>query len=148
MHTTIRHQYFFAHPAEDVWEYLTNAELMAQWLMPNDFEPIFGYDFCFKTRPLPQFNVDGIFHCKVLEIVPPKKLVYSWKAGPGDGIITLDSIVVWTLIEKDNGTELQLEHTGFKEIENFALYTGMNDGWAKNMQKINTLLNTAKHGTA
>jgi uncharacterized protein YndB with AHSA1/START domain len=146
MQKTIKHQFFFPNSPEDVWEYLTKAELMQQWLMPNNFELILGYDFQFTTKPIPSLQLDGIFHCKVVEIVPFKRLSYSWKGGPGNGEITLDSLVVWTLIPKDNGTELRLEHSGFKEIENFNVYTGMTDGWLQNIQKIANLLNT-NHGT-
>jgi uncharacterized protein YndB with AHSA1/START domain len=148
MNTSIRQQFFYAHPPEAVWDYLTKAELISQWLMKNDFQPILGHEFQFRTNPLPKFDFDGIAYCKVLEIVPFKKLSYSWKGGPGNGQMSLDSVVVWTLVEKNNGTELQLEHSGFKDIENFAIYTAMTDGWMRNIQKIAELLNTAKHGTA
>jgi uncharacterized protein YndB with AHSA1/START domain len=144
MTKSINHQFFFPHPPETVWEYLTKPELMEQWLMKNDFQPIVGLDFQFMTKPIPSLNVDGIFHCRVLEMVPFKKLSYSWKAGPGDGKITLDSLVVWTLHPKDKGTELFLVHSGFSEIENFAIYTAMNDGWLKNINKIAERINAAK----
>ncbi|SFQ37544.1 SRPBCC family protein [Parafilimonas terrae] len=146
MQTSIQHKIFFSLPPNIVWEYLTKAELIEQWLMKNDFKPVVGYDFKFTTRALPNFNFDGVVYCKVLEVTPFKKLVYSWKGGPGNNKITLDSIVEWTLHEKDNGTELELNHTGFREADRnmFAL---MNTGWLKNMQKINELINTAKHGT-
>jgi uncharacterized protein YndB with AHSA1/START domain len=143
----IRHKYFFSHPPELVWEYLTKSELMAQWLMPNNFLPILGYDFEFRIKPVPKLDFDGIVYCKLLEIVPYQKLSYSWKSGPGNGKIDLDSIVVWKLIPKDNGTELLLEHTGFKEIENFNMYSTVSDGWFKNIQKIAELLNGANRET-
>jgi uncharacterized protein YndB with AHSA1/START domain len=146
MQKEINHTYFFPHNAETVWQYLTNAELMALWLMDNDFQPIVGYDFQFKTRPLPNMNFDGNVYCKVLEIQPCKKLVYSWKGGPGDGRITLDSIVTWTLTEKDNDTELQLVHSDFKEVE-FMMYSAMNEGWRKNIHKIADLIKKEVYGT-
>src|SRR5687767_11726104 len=118
MTRSITHQFFFPHPPAAVWEYLTKSELMELWLMKNDFQPVVGHDFQFITKPIPSLNIDGIMYCKVLEIVPLKKLSYSWKCGPGDGKITLDTIVVWTLQPKDNGTELFLVHSGFTEKEN------------------------------
>jgi uncharacterized protein YndB with AHSA1/START domain len=148
MTKSISHKLFYPHSAEVVWQYLTTAELMAQWLMPNDFEPILGYDFQFRIKPLPAMEFDGIVYCKVLEIVPFKKLSYSWKLGPGEGKIAVDSVVAWRLIPKDNGTELSLEHTGFTETANIALYMGMTEGWLKNMQKIAALITSAKHGTS
>jgi uncharacterized protein YndB with AHSA1/START domain len=145
MQRSIKHSFFYSQPPEAIWEYLTNAELMSQWLMPNDFQPIIGYDFQFKIKPIPQFDFDGIVYCKVLEIVPFKKLSYTWKAGPGDGIINLDSIVTWTLITKDNGTELLLDHSGM--MINDGIYSGMNTGWQQNIKKIDTLINSAHDTT-
>jgi len=146
MTKSINHQFFFPHPPEMVWEYLTNAELMAQWLMKNDFQPIVGHDFQFRTNPIPSLDFDGIVYCTVLEIIPFKKLSYSWKSGPGDGKITIDTVVVWELQPKEKGTDLLLEHSGFSETENLNMYAGLTDGWLKNIYKIAERLN-AKHGT-
>jgi uncharacterized protein YndB with AHSA1/START domain len=115
--------------------------------MKNDFQPIIGYDFQFKVNPMPSLNFDGIIYCKVLEIVPFKRLSYSWKSGPGEGRITVDSLVVWTLQPKEDGTELLLEHSGFSEIENFAIYNAMNDGWIKQVHKMTERINAEKYGT-
>lgn len=145
MQRSIKHHFFYSHSPETVWEFLTKAELISQWLMPNNFEPIIGRDFQFKIKPMPQFEFDGIVYCKVLEIIPFKKLSYTWNAGPGDGKINLDSIVTWTLIAKNNGTELLLDHSGL--MENADIYSSMNTGWQQNMGKIDTLLNAAQHGS-
>ena len=146
MTKSIKHQVFFPHPPEAIWEYLTRPELMEQWLMKNDFQPIVGLDFQFRTNPIPSLDFDGIFYCKVLEIVPFKKLSYSWKSGPGDDEITLDSVVVWKLEPKDKGTELFLEHSGFAKKENLNFYNGLTHGWLEKFQKISELLNAAPHG--
>ncbi|HEV7620856.1 MAG TPA: SRPBCC domain-containing protein, partial [Flavisolibacter sp.] len=129
MTKSIQHKFFFPNNPEIVWEYLTKAELIELWLMKNDFQPIIGHDFQFRTKPMPGLNLDGIFYCKVLEMIPFKKLTYSWKGGPGNDNITLDTIVEWNLYAKDNGTELLLKHSGFDEIENLSIYSGMNEGW-------------------
>ena len=144
----IKHQFFFPHPKETVWEYLTKPELMEQWLMKNDFQPIVGLDFQFRTNPIPSLDFDGIFYCKVLEIVPFKKLSYSWKSGPGEGKITLDSVVVWKLEPTDKGTELFLEHRGFAKKENLNFYNGLLHGWVEKLNNIAKLLNAAQHGHA
>ncbi len=147
MAKVIKHQFFFPHPIEKVWEYLTTSELMEQWLMTNDFQPIVGFDFQFKTKPIPSLDFDGIFYCRVLEIVPFKKLSYSWKSGPGEGAITLDSVVVWKLQPTDKGTEVFLEHSGFAKKENLNFYNGLNHGWLEKFEKIDQLLNAAQYGT-
>lgn len=143
MTKSIKHQFFFPHPPETVWEYLTNPELMELWLMKNNFQPIIGVDFQFRTNPIPSLDFDGIFYCKVLEIVPFKKLSYSWKSGPGGGEITLDSVVEWKLLSTDKGTELFLEHSGFAKEENLNFYNGLMHGWLEKLQKIDKLLNAA-----
>ncbi|WP_214226523.1 SRPBCC domain-containing protein [Pedobacter sp. B4-66] len=142
----IKHQFFFSHPVETVWEYLTKSELMEQWLMKNNFQPILGFEFEFRTGPIPSLDFDGIFHCKVLEIIPFKKLSYSWRSGPGEGKITLDSVVVWQLQPTDKGTEVSLEHKGFAKKENLDFYNGLNQGWIEKLNNIANLLNTAQHG--
>lgn len=143
MANSIHHKLFFPHPPEIVWEYLTKSNLMAQWLMENDFEPLLGFDFQFRHNPMPAHNLDGIMYCKVLEIVPYKRLSYSWKAGPGDGKFIMDSIVVWTLYEREGGTELQLDHTGVDS--QLSIYPIINVGWFENMEKILKLINNLKH---
>jgi len=143
----IKHQFFFSHPPEVVWEYLTKPELMELWLMKNNFQPITGTDFQFRTNPIPSLDFDGIFYCRVLEIVPFKKLSYSWQSGPGDGKITLDSVVEWKLQPTDKGTELFLEHSGFEKEENLNFYNGLSHGWLEKFDNIAKHLNTAHHGT-
>jgi uncharacterized protein YndB with AHSA1/START domain len=131
MKKTITHQFAFPHPPEVVWEYLTDSELLAQWLMPNDFKPVLGHQFQFGTKPRLKLGFDGRVFCTVLEIVTHKKLVYSWKGGMGKEKTLLDSVVTWTLTPTDNGTILHLEHTGFKGLKNFIPYIAMNAGWVK-----------------
>jgi len=145
MAASIKHQLFFPHPPESVWEYLTNAELMELWLMKNDFQPIVGHEFQFRVNPVPSLDFDGIVYCEVLEIVPFKKLSYTWKLGPGDGSINVDSVVRWELKPTDKGTELLLDHGGFAILENAGIFNAMDKGWLENMHKIATRLNETNH---
>jgi uncharacterized protein YndB with AHSA1/START domain len=142
----IKHLYFFSHPVETVWEYLTNSKLMAQWLMKNDFQPVVGHNFQFRTGAKAALDFDGIFYCKVLEIEPFKTLSYSWNCGPGEGQITLESVVTWQLEPRENGTEVFLEHRGFARAENLDMYHGLLHGWLEKFQNIENLLNTESHG--
>ncbi|SHL13779.1 Uncharacterized conserved protein YndB, AHSA1/START domain [Chitinophaga jiangningensis] len=136
---SIQHTYFYQQAPAAVWAYLTESELLAQWLMPNDFRAEIGHEFTFRTRPMPAFDFDGIVYCKVLEIEPNKRLTYSWKGGPRPGEITLDTLVEWELHEKEKGTELKLRHTGFQD-KNALIFGIMDSGWLKNMGEIATLL--------
>lgn len=144
----IRHSFSYNHPPEVVWEYLTDATLLSEWLMPNDIKPVLGHRFTFKTKPMPKFGFDGNVHCVVLEMIPNRKLTYSWKGGmPGQKPV-LDTIVVWTLTPTAAGTDVLLEHKGFKGARNWIPYFAMNMGWKKIGKKLRNLINTAIHGTA
>jgi len=143
----IQHQIFYPNPPEVVWDYLTKPELMALWLMESNFQLVVGHEFQFRTKGKPDACFDGVFYCKVLEIVPFKKLSYSWKFGPGNGHKLNNSVVSWTLNAKDNGTELLLIHNGFEETETLPMFALMNEGWLKNIQKILHLINPTIDGT-
>ena len=144
MQSEIKQSWFYTAPPETIWEYLTRAELLSQWVMKNDIKPVIGHHFMFSTRAMPEMDFDGKVYCEILEMVPLKKLVYSWKAGPGDGSTNIDSLVTWTLIPKNEGTELLLEHTGFDEKVNKAIFGAMNNGWKQNMGKIEVLITKEK----
>lgn len=141
MQKEIKNEWIYEQSPNEVWEYLTQAELIALWLMPNNFKPTLGNEFQFQSKPIPSLDLDGIFYCKVLEIVPFQKLIYSWKGGSGNGVFTLNTIVEWTLEKHGNGTKLFLKQSGFKEA-NLAIITAMTNGWHINIQKMITILNT------
>ena len=143
MQNEIKNEWIYEQAPNEVWEYLTRADLIALWLMPNNFQPVPGFEFQFTTKPIPSLDLDGIFQCKILEITPSQKLVYSWKGGPGNGDITLDTIVEWTLERHGNGTKLFLKQSGFKET-NLSIFTAMTGGWNANILKMINHLNAKK----
>ena len=98
---------YLAHPPAQVWRTLTDPELLARWLMPNDFAPVVGHRFTFHTKPRPDLGFDGTVHCEVLELTPERLLRLAWRGG------RLDSTVTWTLRPEGKGTRLFLEHAGF-----------------------------------
>ncbi|MEM9381050.1 MAG: SRPBCC domain-containing protein [Planctomycetota bacterium] len=104
----VRVERTYPHPPEHVWRALTEPELLARWLMPNDFEPRVGHRFTFRTDPGPGF--DGIVRCEVLELVEPERLVLSWRGGP------LDTRVQFELRPEGASTRLIMEHTGFRGL--------------------------------
>ena len=118
------------YPPERIWRTLTRSELLAKWLMPNDFEPVVGYRFTFKTKPMGDW--DGIVHCEVLECVSPQRLRYSWQGGsdsnPQYGS-RLVSDVTWTLAPAGGGTLVRMVHDGFVFPGNRFAYDAMSPGW-------------------
>lgn len=145
MERTIRHLFSYQQPPAIVWDYLTKPELLAQWLMPNDFEPTPGRRFRLTAKPRPRFGFDGNIYCQVLEVVPRKRLVYSWRGGPDSKRVTLDSVVTWTLTETADGTDLLLEHSGFKGMSNYLSFLVMNRGWMRIAKRLRQQLNTSSH---
>ncbi len=144
MKNEIKNEWVYEQPPNEVWKYLAEPELITLWLMPNNFKPMLGYEFQFTTKPIPSLDLDGIFYCKVLEIIPFQKLIYSWKGGSGNGVFTLDTVVEWTLEKHGKGTTLFLKQSGFKET-NLAIFTGMTSGWQTNIQKMINHLSATKN---
>lgn len=110
------------HPPEKVWRALTEGPLMKEWLMDNDFQPVVGHRFNFRTTPMAQWN--GVIDSEVLAVEPTSKLSYTWNA------LGLESVVVWTLVATDGGTLLRMEQSGFRPDQEMA-YKGANYGWQK-----------------
>jgi uncharacterized protein YndB with AHSA1/START domain len=110
----------FPHPPEKVWRALTESPLVAQWLLKNDFEPVIGRKFQFRSEPVQ--NWDGVIDCEVLIVDPLKRLSYSW------GSMGLDSVVLFTLTPAEGGTHVRMEQSGFRPDQEFA-YKGANYGW-------------------
>lgn len=100
---------WYPHAPPRVWRALTDPELLARWLMPNDFAPRVGHRFTFRTDPAPGF--DGVVNCEVLELEPNRTLAFSWKGGP------IDTVVRISLIAEGDGTRLEMRQTGFRGLK-------------------------------
>jgi len=135
----IKHTWYFNQSPQEVWKYLTKPELIEQWLMKTDFQPIVGHKFYFIGGC--DHEEKTAAHCKVLEVKPYTRLSYSWQANSVSNNKPFNSKVVWTLVLKEQGTELQLIHNGFKVLEDVILH---NDGWTRIGYKMVERLNAVK----
>lgn len=140
MKRDIRQKWFFQRPPSEVWEYLTKPELIEQWLMKTDFKPITGYKFRFTHTPKEGSKYAGIVNCEVLEVNPFSRLSYTWDGATKDGR-SFNSKVEWILVPKEDGTELQLVHDGFVDLEDF---TAHQNGWKSCLEKFEALIITHK----
>lgn len=131
----------FPHPAATVWKALTSAQLIGRWLMqPTGFEATEGKVFTFQTTPGGSW--DGVIHCRVLEVVPNRRLVYAWKGGHENNTgygAPLDTVVTWSLTPVEAGTRIQLVHAGFVMPRNESAYTVMSGGWKKVVRKLDEI---------
>jgi uncharacterized protein YndB with AHSA1/START domain len=117
-----------AHPPEKVWRALTQAPLIEAWLMQNDFQPVVGHKFNFRTTRMAHWN--GVTDCEVLVVEPRKRLSYSWNASGDETANGLKTIVTWTLTPTKSGVLVRMEQSGFRpEDENN--YQGANYGWQR-----------------
>ena len=110
------------HPQEKIWRALTQSALVEEWLMKNDFQPVVGHRFNFRSTPVPGW--DGVIACEVLVVEPKSRLSYSW------GTMGMVSMVAWTLTPTKDGTHVRMEQTGFRS-EQDAAYKGATYGWTK-----------------
>jgi uncharacterized protein YndB with AHSA1/START domain len=97
----------YPHPVDRVWAALTSSEALGAWFMPNDFKPVVGHRFTFRTRPARAMGFDGIVRCEVLELDPPSRMVWSWAGG------NINTTVTFTLEESAGGTRLRMHQVGF-----------------------------------
>jgi uncharacterized protein YndB with AHSA1/START domain len=121
------------HPPEKIWRALTQAPLIAEWLMQNDFEPIVGHKFNFRAAPVLGWN--GVTDCEVLEIIPLQRLAYSWNASGEQAPDGLKTIVTWTLTRRETGTHVRMEQSGFRPQDE-AGYRGMGGGWPRILARL------------
>jgi uncharacterized protein YndB with AHSA1/START domain len=94
------------HPVEVVWEALTDASSISDWLMAtDDFRPEIGARFRMKTGNL---SASGWVEAEVLELDPPRRMVWSWTAARN----AAPTSVTFELVPDGEGTRLTLTHAG------------------------------------
>lgn len=103
------------HPPEKIWRALTQAHLIEEWLMKNDFKPAVDHRFNLRADW-------GTVDCQVLVVESNKTLSYTW------GAYGLESVVTWTLTPMGTGTHLRMEQAGFRPDQQQA-YQGAKHGW-------------------
>lgn len=120
------------HAPDKVWRALTTSQLIAEWLMDNDFVPEEGHRFTLRARPVPGWS--GTTNCAVLKVEAPRLLSYAW----GDGTESdsgLKTVLTWTLTPEGAGTRVRMEHSGFRP-EDARGYSGMATGWPRALERL------------
>ncbi len=135
----------YEHTRESVWAALTDANALAEWLMPNNFEPVVGRTFQFRVDPM--LSLTGIVDCTVLEVDPPRRLAYNWVSHMKGRIPHEPMTLVWTLEEVEEGTRLTLEQSGLEHLPLWWRFS-MKMGWKRMLQSLlpKVLENVDEHG--
>jgi uncharacterized protein YndB with AHSA1/START domain len=117
----------FSAPPERIWKALTDVEEMRRWYFDlKEFKPEVGFEFEFIVEH------EGMkYHhlCKITEVIPQKKLVYTWRYTGHEG----DSLVTIELFADGDKTRLKLTHEGletFPKPPSFARKNFM-EGWTQ-----------------
>jgi len=118
----------FNAPADKVWKALTNINEIRQWYFQlADFKAETGFEFEFEGGP---DDRKYLHKCRITEVVPGKKLQYSWRYEGYEG----NSFVTFELIPEGGKTRLKLTHEG---LETFPMSNpdfdrkNFNEGWTQ-----------------
>lgn len=95
-------------PIAKVWRAITDKNQMKEWYFHlSEFYPEPGFEFQFEGS---KDDKSYLHLCKITEIVPGKKLQYSWRYEGYEG----NSFVTFELFELGNKTRLKLTHEGLE----------------------------------
>jgi uncharacterized protein YndB with AHSA1/START domain len=97
-------------PVARVWKAITDAIEMKQWYfdIPGfKAEPGFAFQFYGGSE-----NKQYLHLCKITQVIPEKKISYSWKyeGYPGDSLVTFE------LFDEAGKTRLKLTHEGLESF--------------------------------
>jgi uncharacterized protein YndB with AHSA1/START domain len=114
-------------PASTVWKAITDKNEMKKWYFDlAEFKAEKGFRFQFSGGPSPEKQY--LHLCEVTEVIPEKKLTYSWRYDGYSG----NSFVTFELFPEGNKTLLKLTHAGIetfpKENPDFAV-GNFSEGW-------------------
>ncbi|MEJ7738845.1 MAG: SRPBCC domain-containing protein [Chitinophagaceae bacterium] len=120
-------------PTKRVWKALTDSNEMKNWYFNlKSFKAQVGFQFQFRGGH--DERIQYLHLCEITEVVPNKKLSYSWRYDGYPGV----SFVTFELFDQGNKTLLKLTHSGIETfpIENpdFALHNFEN-GWNEILNK-------------
>ncbi len=99
-------------PIATVWQFITDSEKIAMWLMENNFQARKGAHFRMECKQAD--GADAEIQAEVLEIKEPRLLVYSWLIQK-PRLLTKVRI---ELNESKNHTALRLIHSGWQPLGN------------------------------
>ena len=128
----IRTSVFIRAPREKVWRALTTADGVDGWWGTRgsevDLRP--GGKIILRWRDWgaeKDMNIDR--ECVVLEVVPPKRLVYRW-GDSTDPVTTVE----FELEERDGGTLLRVREHGFAPTaKGRGTFAGNSLGWGQSL---------------
>jgi uncharacterized protein YndB with AHSA1/START domain len=117
----------FNAPVVRVWKALTDVDQMRSWYFDlKEFKPEVGFEFAFVVE---HEGNRYDHHCRVTEVVPEKKIAYTWRYEGQEG----DSLVTFELFADGDKTRLKLTHEGIETFPKTPAYARKNfeAGWTE-----------------
>ncbi len=96
-------------PVHAVWKAFTDKHEMEKWYFSmKAFEPVEGFEFSFTGGP--PDGIQYIHRCRILGVIPNKKIVHTWayQGYTGESVLTIE------LEDRGIQTLLHLSHTGLE----------------------------------
>lgn len=98
-------------PAAKVWRAITDRDQMKQWYFDiAEFKPEVGFEFQFTGQT--KTGEKKLHICKVIEVIPEKKLKHTWAYASHEGMST----VTFELFAEGDQTRLKLTHEGLESL--------------------------------
>jgi uncharacterized protein YndB with AHSA1/START domain len=126
----IEHEISIRASRERVWQVLTEAGLVEQWLGCIGFEAVAGTVFYMQPDGAKRAagDISGSTHCELEALEAPDRMRFSWYM-PG----TPKTYVDLVLEDGDDGTMVRLVHTGwdqFADDDIRAIRDMLDGGWS------------------
>jgi uncharacterized protein YndB with AHSA1/START domain len=115
----------FHAPVAKVWKALTTKKDFDQWFFElNEFKPEVGFEFQFEVE---HAGTTYSHLCKVTEVVPERKLAYTWRYEGKEG----DSLVSLDLFAHGEENRVRLTHEGLETFPKTSSYarSSFAQGW-------------------
>lgn len=111
-----------------VWQAIVDPVAIREWFMPFEgFRAEVGCEFTFTAED--NDHVSWVHLCTVKEVVPQKKLAFTWRyeGQPGDTLVTFE------LKPEGEGTHIKLTHSGLDTLPKLPAFARENfvAGWTE-----------------
>lgn len=119
---------------EQVWQAITEKDKMKQWYFDlSAFRPEVGFEFSFAGQG--SKGDKYIHHCRITEVVPQKKMQYTWAYEnlPGSSLVTFE------LFPEGNKTRVRVTHEGLETFPDGNPDFGVasfTQGWTELIKKL------------
>jgi uncharacterized protein YndB with AHSA1/START domain len=115
-------------PVERVWKAITDKDQMKEWYFDiAEFKAEKGFEFSFYGGDA---KGEQYLHlCKIMEVIPNKKLKHSWRYDGYEG----DSFVTFELFDEGDKTKVKLTHEGLETFPAVPAFAKENfvQGWTQ-----------------